>query len=122
MNMWAGLDFGSAGYAEEIKQKLIKGASEHSYLHPYDYMAIVSQADNLPGFSLIGNTATIELDIDHPLGFGNHFVTELHRSGGTRQGQPSFQLKYPDEEFFGYSTDEGDGYLLTEDGELIVID
>ena len=119
--MWASLDFGSAGYAEQIKEKLIAGASEHSYLHPYDYMAIVSQAQNLPGFSLIGNIATIELGLNHPLGFGNHFATELHRSGGTRQGQPSFKLNYADEEFFGYSIDGEDGYLLTEEGDLIVL-
>lgn len=119
--MWAGLGFGSVGYAEEIKQKLIKGASEHSYLHPYDYMAIVSQSINLPGFSLSGNIATIELDLGHPQAFGNYFVTELHKSGGTRQGQPTFQSKYPDEEFLGYDITGESGYLLTEDGSMIVL-
>lgn len=119
--MWDRLDFGTPGYAEEIKEKLIKGASQISYLNPYDYMAIKNQAVNMVGFHLEGSTATIELGIDHPQGFGNYFVTELHKSSTTRQGQPTFAYNYPDEEFLGYSIDGEDGYLLTEDGELIVL-
>ena len=119
--MWDRLDFGSSGYAEDIKQKLIKGCSMHSYLHPYDFMSVVNQAGNLPGFFLEGTLATIELDIDHPQGFGNYFITELHKSGRAKQGQPVFEFNYPNEEFLGYDITDESGYLLTEDGEMIVL-
>lgn len=119
--MWTSLDFGTPGYAEAIKEKLIKGASQITYLHPYDYMALKIQSVNMVGFYLEGSTATIELGIDHPQGFGNYFVTELYKNSSTKQGQPTFVSKYPDEEFLGYSIDAEDGYLLTEDGEMIVL-
>jgi len=119
--MWNRLDFATSGYAEQIKEKLIKGASQVSYLNPYDYMVLKSQAINMIGFYLEGSTATIELGIGHPQGFGNYFVTELRKSNSTKQGYPTFDYKYPDEEFLGYTIDGENGYLLTEDGELIVL-
>jgi len=119
--MRVNFDFTSPGYAEVLKQKIINSASEHTYLHPYDYMSIVSQSQNLPGFELIGDVATIELGIDHPQGFGNYFVTTLHKSQQVKQGQPVFDKKYPDEDFLGYDITDESGYLLTEDGEMIVL-
>lgn len=119
--MLASLEYNTPGYANSLLDLIIKGASAKTFLNPSDVMALRIQANNLPGFNFEGDTATVELGLGHPQGFGNYFETQIIKSTVIRKGTVQFEGKYPDEEFLGYTIDNEDGYLLTEDGELIVL-
>lgn len=115
------LGFNTVGNADYLLTTIINNASEKTYLHSYDLMILKQQAYDLPGIEINGNLATIELGVGHPQGFGNYFITELIADNRVPQSKPKFEGRYPDEEFLGYDLVEETGYLLTEDGEMIVL-
>jgi hypothetical protein len=119
--MLSNLEYTNPGYAGTILALITRATSEKTLIHPSDLMVLKLQMYNLPGLSIEGNIATVELDIGHPQGFGNYFETELIETSGIKKGNPEFRNKYPDEEFLGYDLTDESGYLLTEEGEMIVL-
>lgn len=115
------LGFNTVGNADYLLSQIIANASEETYLNPYDLLMFKQQSIDLPGVEIVDNTAIIELGVGHPQGFGNYFITKLFADSSVPQSRPKFKGKYPDEEFLGYDLVDESGYLLTEEGEMIVL-
>lgn len=108
------LHFMGNGYAGELLDLIREGRSVHTLMNTYDYSVLKSKVHSLDGASLDGVNLTVVDD-------KGTFVTTISVTSGLANGSMRFTEKYRTVAYLLYDGLEENGYLVTENDELLLI-
>lgn len=108
------IHFMGNGYAGELLDLIREGRSVNTLMNTYDFQVLRSQIGALNGVSLNNKELTVQDD-------KGTFVTTINVSSGLVSGSMRFTERYRTVAYLLYDGLEENGYLVTENDELLLI-
>ena len=108
------LHFMGNGYAGQLLDLIREKRSVYTLMSTYDFQVLKAQLGSLDGVMLKGTELTVVDD-------KGTFLTNISTSSGMANGSMRFTEKYRTVGYLLYDGVEDNGYLLTENDELLLI-